>query len=415
MKISVIIPTMWRPDFFENSLKELQKVTEVGEIIIISNDTPTFTPQGKKVRILQQEKNLGVNASWNLGVLEAKYDNLVFLNDDFAVESSFYKKALDNSSKYSLISINSDPNETQIKEILSMPYGFGCCFFMKKEDYKQVPEELFTYYGDCWQVLNCNLSNKKICLLPNVKTNKVLSLTSKEFLHTLKDEGKIFSDKRKTLHKYKFSIIIPHFDGTKTDEELESLLQNIEDQTFRDFEVLLYHDGPESRTPVDLSKYTYPITYKATESRYNDWGHTQRDMGIREASGEFIIHMNSDNVMYSQMLQKLYECSEDTALNGFCGTGIIIYPIYKCSVILNGLQLTTFKDRRNFIDRKVIYSGFPAMQNFIDAMQLVMLRELWISEGGWYDKSMASDGVMYQKFVRKHKAKYVGEVLGEHR
>lgn len=211
--------------------------------------------------------------------------------------------------------------------------------------------------------------------------------------------------------EFKFSIVIVHYDGTKTDEELCSILQNIEDQTYRDFEVLLYHDGPESREVVDLSKYSYPIKYTATDKRYNDWGHSLRDMGIRAARGEYIVHMNSDNIMYPQMLQTLYEASEDTYVNNFYNNVILIYPILAQGMVSNGLFLGRVTD----LNRKILFSGFPCALHLIDAMQLVMLRSAWLQEGGWYDKSEDSDGRMYPKFVSKYNAHHLSEVLGEHR
>jgi hypothetical protein len=47
-------------------------------------------------------------------------------------------------------------------------------------------------------------------------------------------------------------------------------------------------------------------------------------------------------------------------------------------------------------------------------MQLVMKRQLWLDEGGWYDKSELSDGAMYEKFAAKYGYRTVGGVLGEH-
>ena len=409
--ISVIIPTLWKPNFFESILEELENVKEVGEVIIISNDTPTFIPKGKKVRLLQQDKNLGVNASWNLGAKEATYENLVFLNDDFIVDSSFYRKALLASKDYGIIGINQDTYETKIKTITKMPYGFGCCFFLKKEDYLEIPEELFTFFGDDWLFNTCFYFGNKVGILPKIKTNEILSKSSTDYNHTIKSEQKIYFDKIRNIHKYKFSIVIAHYDGTKTDDELSSILQNIEDQTYKDFEVLLYHDGPESRPAVDLTKYSYPITYKATDIRYNDWGHSLRDMGIKAARGEYIINMNSDNTMYPQMLQKLYDASLVDEYSNFRKNTILIYPILACGKVTNGLSMSRISN----LNKKVLLTGFPPLLHFIDAMQLVMKKSAWLLEGGWYDKSEKSDGKMYQTFVPKYTATFLNEVLGEHR
>jgi hypothetical protein len=52
--------------------------------------------------------------------------------------------------------------------------------------------------------------------------------------------------------------------------------------------------------------------------------------------------------------------------------------------------------------------------NNIDCMQLVMKRQLWLNEGGWFDKTPDGDGRMYQEFCAKYGYRTCGEVLGEH-
>jgi hypothetical protein len=51
---------------------------------------------------------------------------------------------------------------------------------------------------------------------------------------------------------------------------------------------------------------------------------------------------------------------------------------------------------------------------YIDSMQLVMRRDLWLAEGGYYDKSPNGDGIMYQKFAEKYGYRTVSMPLGEH-
>ena len=47
-------------------------------------------------------------------------------------------------------------------------------------------------------------------------------------------------------------------------------------------------------------------------------------------------------------------------------------------------------------------------------MQLVMKRSLWLAEGGWSDKCMNADGILYERFAAKYRYRTVGPVLGEH-
>jgi len=66
--ISVVIPTIWKSSVFNDLLLGLCKHSLIEEIIIISNDNPTFKIEDEKIKIIQQEQNIGVNPAWNLGV-----------------------------------------------------------------------------------------------------------------------------------------------------------------------------------------------------------------------------------------------------------------------------------------------------------------------------------------------------------
>jgi hypothetical protein len=44
-----------------------------------------------------------------------------------------------------------------------------------------------------------------------------------------------------------------------------------------------------------------------------------------------------------------------------------------------------------------------------------MKTETWRNFGGWVDKSEESDGNMYPLLIQINQARYINEVLGEHR
>jgi hypothetical protein len=207
-----------------------------------------------------------------------------------------------------------------------------------------------------------------------------------------------------------FSIIVPHYDQVITDSQLLKLLDQLNTQhNPPEFEVLVYHDGPESRQVIiDPSIYKYPLKYRATSKRYNDFGHSLRDLGVKEAKGEYIIHINPDNTIRNFFLEELV--NKITEEDPLIPNNIIIFCLEMKGMVCDGKAYYRTNDARN----SVILTGYPAVMNNIDCMQLVMKRSLWLSVGGWYDKSPNSDGQMYEVFVRKHKARYIPIVLATH-
>lgn len=178
--ISVIIPTMWVPGFFPETLKTLCEQDVVSEIIIVSN---AAVPEGvdlnhDKIKLLQQKGNIGVNPAWNLGAKVSKNNHLVFLNDDFVPSMDFLERAL--SAEADLVGINHDPKAAKDGVATFRQDGFGCCFYIRKDCYTFIPSPLKIYYGDDVLFYSAVLKNKKIVLLCDVKHNGVLSLTSRK-------------------------------------------------------------------------------------------------------------------------------------------------------------------------------------------------------------------------------------------
>lgn len=95
--LTVIIPTIWAYEPHTTYLEQIVGYDCIGEVLIIDNrkekrpNASVLTHP--KVRILEQEKNIYVNPAWNLGVKEAKYDNLCFLSDDVIADPRAFFEA----------------------------------------------------------------------------------------------------------------------------------------------------------------------------------------------------------------------------------------------------------------------------------------------------------------------------------
>lgn len=64
--------------------------------------------------------------------------------------------------------------------------------------------------------------------------------------------------------------------------------------------MLCYHDGPL----ID-SSVSFPVEVRCTLRRHNDWGHSLRDQGIREARGDCTVHFKADNILYPEALETI--------------------------------------------------------------------------------------------------------------
>lgn len=246
-----------------------------------------------------------------------------------------------------------------------------------------------------------------------------------------------------------FSVIVIDYDKSVTRDEFVRKMKSLAAQTCKDFEVLVYHDGPKSSSyddDIDGSEIHPETTFHISDKRENDWGHSNRDRGIRKAKGKWIIHTNADNVFYPDLIESLKAAISSTTepapiirtkrfpiiiksivrrSDKYFGTNfqktqiltatskqILIYAIQMRGVLAYGCGIQRLGNEG--ARHSIVLGGVPVKMGNIDLMQLVMRRDLWLAEGGWYDKRTSSDGYMYPRFAKKYRVDVVPKILGEH-
>lgn len=246
-----------------------------------------------------------------------------------------------------------------------------------------------------------------------------------------------------------FSVIVTDYEPSVPRDYFRRKMASLAAQTCKDFEVLVYHDGPKSQSYAEdlAGGPMHPATqFIETPTRTGDWGHTARDLGIRAARGRWIIHSNADNVFYPNLIDVLQAVVTDPEPWTFARaplplpfglrrlvnwldqpwksqlTAARVYESSDPQILVYGVVMRGLVGRamhhsrvRQAAQRQgVIFGGVPVRHGAIDAMQLVMRRDLWLAEGGWHDKSWDSDGRLYPAFARKYRVLPVPFVLGEH-
>lgn len=123
-----------------------------------------------------------------------------------------------------------------------------------------------------------------------------------------------------------FTIAVPTYNRK---ELLKRTLKSLEEQTFRDFEVLLIDDGSTDGTKEFISDYVktsaLPLRYLYKE---NGGKHTALNLAIEEGKGELFLILDSDDWFLPHALEKLYETwlsipmEERNAYSGVMGRAV---------------------------------------------------------------------------------------------
>lgn len=179
LDITVVIPIIkdkWLPGILNNMRANTVKPID---IIIIDNgareakETCESFPD-LPIRYLKQDKNLGVNASWNLGLREAKTELVSILNDDLVLPDRFFEAIQGAFRSYARAGfvipstvgppLRLSPHKTppwivgkpgdvlvdgNVRE--AVPLGFrdgGWCMTVRKSIVPEIPNCMHTFCGD---------------------------------------------------------------------------------------------------------------------------------------------------------------------------------------------------------------------------------------------------------------------------
>jgi hypothetical protein len=192
----------------------------------------------------------------------------------------------------------------------------------------------------------------------------------------------------------KFSIIATDYEGHVPRAAMARGLDSLRQQTFRDFEVIICHDGPKS-VPYEeeVSLAGLPnLKIVNTPEWMGDWGHHSREFAMPLASGEYLVNFNIDNILYPHALERISQKIDETE------SPIVIFSIYHHKIHPNAL---------------VPFSGIPPVLFNVDALQAVIRKDIWESVGYWYRYEDISDGMIIERICNEHGYFPLYEVLGE--
>ncbi len=112
------------------------------------------------------------------------------------------------------------------------------------------------------------------------------------------------------------SVIIPVYN---TSEYIKECLDSILQQTYSNFEVICVDDGSDDNSLSILRQYQEKDSRIKVYSQDNQGTAKAREKAIKEAKGEWIAYIDSDDYVSEDYLKKLYECAQaEKADEVFC-------------------------------------------------------------------------------------------------
>lgn len=142
----------------------------------------------------------------------------------------------------------------------------------------------------------------------------------------------------------KISIIIPVY-GVRN--YIEKCARSLFEQTFEEIEYIFVDDASQDDSMSILKSIVaqYPNReVKYVVKKKNEGLPQARKSGVEVASGEYILHVDSDDWIEPDMAEKLYNCAKETNADMVCCGWTEEYADHKEQKIPNAMNLQDYKE-----------------------------------------------------------------------
>jgi glycosyltransferase involved in cell wall biosynthesis len=186
------------------------------------------------------------------------------------------------------------------------------------------------------------------------------------------------------MTKKEITIICVAYKRYKT---IHVLINSILCQTLDNWKLLVIHDGPDEKMKSILERYADEnenIEFMFTETRYNDYGHTLRDMGIQMADTEFLMLTNDDNYYMPVFLEYMFNSIRANNLD-----------FVLCDMI------HSHNNPGVYIQQPYnLFKSFPKL-NYIDIGNFIVKTSI-AKDVGFKDRSFGADGIFVEQIRMRY-------------
>lgn len=139
------------------------------------------------------------------------------------------------------------------------------------------------------------------------------------------------------IKKMKYSIIIPVYNS---EASIDKCLESVLIQTFSDFEVIIIDDGSSDNSLNICEEYAEKDDRFRVFHQENRGVSAARNFGLREARGEYLVFLDSDDTISDSYLEEFARYDSDCIIRGYSQYGAYNYeytPVYALYKNKNGV------------------------------------------------------------------------------
>ena len=169
------------------------------------------------------------------------------------------------------------------------------------------------------------------------------------------------------------SVVIPTYNAATM---VEQAIQSVLAQTYRDLEIIVIDDGSTDDTENVVRPFGERVRYFRQE---NQGVSAARNFGIKQARGEFIAFLDSDDLWAPEKLAEELPCLEGDPQLGlvYCDWAVI-----SGQEVLHASYLETLPASSGYVFDELVQSGFILTSG-------VVVRRTCLNDVGDFDKSLS--------------------------
>ena len=162
-------------------------------------------------------------------------------------------------------------------------------------------------------------------------------------------------------------FVIPTYDRPK---ELLSMLSSLLAQTNSNWKATIVCDMPYIGAFLHLGDHDEldpRINYKFLDKRYNDWGHTPREIGKQASIADYVIMTGDDNYYTPNFVQELENVAKTKP--GMIYWDMVHshydYQYFVCQPAYNQIDMGAFATRRDLAQQIKLNTSYAADGEFV--------------------------------------------------
>lgn len=209
------------------------------------------------------------------------------------------------------------------------------------------------------------------------------------------------------INKPEVSVIIRTL---KRPQVLKETLQSLREQTYKDFEVIIIEDGPNTSEEMITNEFAdLPIVYHAFGENK---GRTKAgNFGLQMAKGKYINFLDDDDLFLPNHLEVLVQALENNKK----------YKIgYSMAYMVPTKMLSTdpyqYKEKRPIVEKYPFNRAFLFQNNYISIQSILFEKSIYLEEGG-FDENLDyfEDWDLWVRYSLKNDFLFVPEVTSKFR